>query len=109
MSNTKNTDANIETTPEPRIEAQVANLDEAPPLATPITDEPPKMADLRGIRYIGKADRKTITVGDLVSLGIENPKGDLVWSSENSNFVLADEVNAATRDWLAKQPDFVAE
>lgn len=71
--------------------------------------DPPKMADIRGVRYVGLSDVKRITKEDLESLGVENPKGDLEWSAQNGRFVVGSEINAATRDVLAAMPDFVVE
>lgn len=97
---------------------------EAPPITvngqTPNTEVPdlptgtepgemPKMAELEGIRYTGMADSKTLTAADLESLGVENPKGDLVWDDHNGKVVLTGEFNAATRDVLLADPDFAAQ
>ncbi len=65
-------------------------------------DDVPTMAEIGGIRYIGMADSKTITKTDLEALGVENPKGDLVWNADNGKVVSAKEFNAATRDVLLK-------
>lgn len=73
------------------------------------TEEPPKMAELQGIRYIGTSDERHITAKDLESLGIENPKSDLSWTKANKHFIPSGEINAATRDWLVSQNDFTAE
>lgn len=76
------------------------------------TNEPteiPKMAELKGIRYVGIADVKTLTANDLRSMGVEDPKGDLVWSDQNSKVTPTEEFNAATRDVLLSSPDFVAQ
>lgn len=70
-------------------------------------DDVPKMSDLDGIRYVGMADSKTISQADLVSLGAEDPKGDLVWDASNGKVVPTKEFNAATRDALLALPDFV--
>lgn len=70
-------------------------------------DDVPKMSDLDGIRYVGMADSKTISQTDLVSLGAEDPKGDLVWDASNGKVVPTKEFNAATRDALLALPDFV--
>jgi len=72
--------------------------------------EVPKMTDIRGVRYIGPADRRILSVEALESLGIENPKGRLEFGPENNMFVPASDFNAATRDWLASQKtNFVIE
>ncbi len=70
-------------------------------------DDTPNMAELDGIRYVGMADSKTISQADLVSLGVEDPKGDLVWDASNGKVVPTKEFNAATRDALLALPDFV--
>ena len=70
-------------------------------------DDTPNMSDLDGIRYAGMADSKTISQADLVSLGVEDPKGDLVWDASNGKVVPTKEFNAATRDALLALPDFV--
>ena len=70
-------------------------------------DDVPKMPDLDGIRYVGMADSKTVSKADLVSLGAEDPKGDLVWDASNGKVVPTKEFNAATRDALLTLPDFV--
>ncbi|QPL15038.1 hypothetical protein SEA_HAUNTER_24 [Microbacterium phage Haunter] len=67
----------------------------------------PKMSDLDGIRYVGIANVKTITKADLEILGVEDPKGDLVWDGSNGKVVSTKEFNAATRDALLALPDFV--
>lgn len=75
----------------------------APRAAVEHTEEDiPKMADLGGIRYVGMADSKTITKDDLIALGAEDPKGDLVWDASNGKVVPTKEFNAATRDVLLK-------
>ncbi len=70
-------------------------------------EDAPKMSDLSGIRYVGIANRKTISKADLVSLGAEDPKGDLVWDAENGKVVPTKEFNASSRDVLLALPDFV--
>ncbi|AWY04480.1 hypothetical protein SEA_RACHELLA_24 [Microbacterium phage Rachella] len=67
----------------------------------------PKMSDLGGIRYVGIANVKTITKADLEILGVEEPKGDLIWDASNGKVVSTKEFNAATRDVLLGLPDFV--
>jgi hypothetical protein len=71
-------------------------------------DEIPTMADLRGISYVGMADSKTLLVEDLEAMGIESPKEDLVWDGSNDRFVSSDRINAATRDLLLADPNFLA-
>lgn len=71
--------------------------------------EAPNMSDLTGVRYVGRANVKSISAKDLESLGIENPKGDLEFNADNKHFISASEINAATRDWFATQSDFVVE
>lgn len=75
--------------------------------ATAVEEDIPKMSDIEGIRYVGMADSKTISQADLVSLGVEDPKGDLVWDASNGKVVPTKEFNAATRDALLTLPDFV--
>ena len=75
--------------------------------ATAAEEDIPKMSDIEGIRYVGMADHKTISQADLVSLGVEDPKGDLVWDASNGKAVPTKEFNAATRDTLLALPDFV--
>jgi hypothetical protein len=70
-------------------------------------EDMPKMAELQGIRYKGMADVKTITAYDLRQMGIEDAKGDLVFSKENDFTVKTSEFNAATRDALLSNKDFV--
>jgi len=67
------------------------------------------MDSLAGIRYIGIADSRSISMIDLQVSGVENPKEDLQWSSSNNFFVHASQINAATRDYLDSLPDFRAE
>ena len=70
--------------------------------------ETPTMAELDGIRYVGMADVKTLTKQDLVSLGAEEPKGDLTWDAGNGKVVRTKEFNASTRDaLLADSRNFV--
>lgn len=79
-------------------------------VAAPAESEPsevPKMAELDGIRYVGMADTKRLTKNDLVSLGVENPQSDLVWDASNGKVVPTKEFNAATRDVLLANSDFV--
>jgi hypothetical protein len=66
----------------------------------------PTMHELAGIRYTGMADVKTITEYDLRQMGIEDPKGDLVFSAENGFTAKTSEFNAATRDALLANKDF---
>lgn len=77
-----------------------------PEIATGFEDVP-KMSELSGIRYVGMADSKTIRKADLISLGAEDPKADLVWDASNEKVVPTKEFNAATRDALLALPDFV--
>lgn len=67
----------------------------------------PKMAELVGIRYVGQANTRRISMEDLEVLGVENPKQDLEWTSDNGKVVPTEEFNAATRDALLALPDFV--
>lgn len=72
-------------------------------------EETPKMSELKGIRYVGMADVKTLTKDDLTAISGKEAKGDLVWSAENGKVVPTEEFNAATRDALLADPNFVAE
>ena len=72
-------------------------------------EETPKMADITGVRYIGRANRKILTVEDFESLNVTGIKADLAWDASNNHFVLASDFNAAARDWFAAQPDFSIE
>lgn len=87
------------------------NTDETPVIATngvePDVENVPTMKELTGIKYVGMADVKRLEISDLESLGIESPKGDLVWSADNDFTVPASEINAATRDALLANKDFV--
>jgi hypothetical protein len=79
------------------------------PLPTPPEEdfETVRMMDIEGVRYVGRADVKTLTVADLESVGVVNPKGDLRWSAEdNQHFVPKNQFNASTLDWFLTQPDF---
>ena len=67
----------------------------------------PKMSELQGIKYVGMADVKSVTAYDLQSMGVEDPKGDLTWSADNGFIVPTSEFNAATRDKLLSNKDFV--
>lgn len=96
-------------TPESNVEAKKADAASVSADALVTNEEPPKMAELQGIRYTGMSDERHITTKDLESLGIENPKRDLSWTKANSHFIPASEINAATRDWLVSQSDFTAE
>lgn len=69
--------------------------------------EVPKMADLKGVRYIGNADVKIFEVSDLESVGVPATE-PLTWRGPGS-FVEAKDLTAAARDFLATQPDFVVE
>lgn len=85
----------------------------APDLSDPVgavDDEVPTMADLAGIRYVGMADVKTLSTNDLVAMGVAGgpPKGDLRWDASNGFVVQTGEFNAATRDVLLANKDFVA-
>lgn len=71
------------------------------------TEDAPKMADLVGIRYVGMANTRKISMLDLEALGVENPKQDLEWNADNGKVVPTEEINAATRDALLALPDFV--
>lgn len=81
-------------------------------IAATVATEPdvPKMSDLQGVRYVGTKDFKSFSAEELRSIGVE-PKDndDLAWFAGNSFFVKNDRINAATRDWLATQSDFVVE
>ena len=79
----------------------------ASPTGETTAEGAPKMSELSGIRYVGAADSRIISMEDLESLGVENPKGDLVWNGDNSKVVPTEEFNAATRDALLALPDFV--
>ena len=96
-------------TVEPVIAVNGVEPDVSEPKASVETtaEDTPKMSDLDGIRYVGMADSKTISKADLVSLGAEDPKGDLVWDAENGKVVPTKEFNASTRDVLLALPDFV--
>jgi hypothetical protein len=76
----------------------------------PVEDEIPNMSDLAGIRYVGMADVKVLTTNDLVAMGVAGgpPKGDLRWDASNGFIVQTGEFNAATRDVLLANKDFVA-
>jgi hypothetical protein len=74
----------------------------------PPVETVPTMKDLLGVRYTGTANTRNLSQIDLERVGVES-KGDLVWSADNDWFVIADELNAATRDFLATQPDFRVE
>lgn len=88
---------------EPENEAEDATVDAVEP------DETPRMSDITGVRYTGRANRKVLTVQDFESLNVPGVKSDLAWDDSNNKFVLASEFNAAARDWFATQPDFSIE
>lgn len=71
--------------------------------------EPVQASDPKGIRYVGMADVKVLLTEDLEAMGVDSPKGDLEWSANNDRFVPASEYNAATRDVLASDPNFLVE
>lgn len=71
--------------------------------------EIPKMSEISAIRYVGMADVKILLTEDLVAMGVENPKGDLEWNQANGRRVSSDFFNAATRDALLANPNFLAE
>lgn len=69
----------------------------------------PKMTELNGIRYVGYADRRYLSVEDLQSLGVDEPKESLEWAAHNGKVVQTSQFNAQTRDILLGMKDFVAE
>lgn len=73
----------------------------------PEVDNTVHLKDTSGVRYIGTADRKILTVRDLVAVGVQEPKGDLVWKKGQA--LSTDEFNAATLHYLAAQSDFRVE
>jgi TolB-like protein len=79
---------------------------ESSELTQTATEDVPTMAALKGVRYIGRGDVRKISADDLVRSGVNEPKGDLVWNAKNEFFVPANQLNAATRDFLATQSDF---
>lgn len=86
----------------------------AAPQVLPMIDLQPAevhLKDIRGVRYIGTADVRTITSRDLGSLEVEAKDGnDLTWSTENEHFVGKSQLNAATLAFLLTEPaDFRAE
>lgn len=92
------------------VNGEAPNTDAPEEASGASTDDIPKMSELTGIRYVGMADARNLSVEDLVSMGAENPKGDLSWSADlNGKLVSASEINASTRDALLADPDFVAE
>ena len=66
------------------------------------------LKDITGVRYLGRADVKSLAQRDLQNAGIE-AKGDLVWNSSNDWFIDKSEINADTLHYLAAQSDFRAE
>lgn len=62
--------------------------------------------DLTGIKYVGSADVKRLSVETLATLSIEAKQG-LRWDSQNDHTVDVKDVNAATLEYLRSQPDFL--
>lgn len=79
----------------------------APHPSETTVEDAPRMSELAGIRYVGMADTRRISMLDLEALGVENPKQDLEWNSDNRKVVPTEQFNAATRDALLALPDFV--
>lgn len=66
----------------------------------------PALDELKGIKYIGSSDTRSISKADFERAGIENVKGDLSWTPENGYLVPISSVNAATADYLYADADF---
>lgn len=69
------------------------------------SSETTTMAELKGIRYTGGATARHITADDFKGVGV-TAKGDLTWDASNGYVVPADDINAATRDYLVKDGEF---
>lgn len=67
----------------------------------------PPVAKLTGVRYEGFATTRLLSKDDLVSLGAESPKGDLVWNGRG-DIVKMSELNASTVDALLTLEEFTA-
>jgi len=95
--------------------AVAVEVETAPPAVEPMNAviAPPEvhLKDIRGVRYIGTADVRTISNKDLTHNEVEaKSRDDLVWSSDNNHFVDKSEINAATLAFLLSDPtDFRAE
>ena len=88
--------------------------DEAPaavvvPTAAPKPTAPTvDLSTLHGVKYVGGADRRRISVSDLKRAGDRDPRGDLLWSKANNFVVAKEEMNPATINYLLSQPGFKA-
>ena len=65
----------------------------------------PALKELSKVEYIGPSDVRVLTVEDLQRVGIDSPKGDLTFDAGNGHSVDIKDINAATADWFAAQPD----
>lgn len=106
MATTTNTPSgtNVTNTPDPTSAAPATDA-AATPAGAPDAEAKVTLAELKGIKYTGRSSIRSISAAEFASVGVDT-KTDLVWDASNGFVVKTEDVNAAVRDYLAKDSEF---